>query len=84
MQDFNELIQGFQVADTEEITQPLTPDELDSERLEDEIKDAFTQHKAISNALATFLGFSAVGEGVLLFARWGLPGLATGTIGVSP
>ena len=81
MQDFNELIQGFQVADAEEITQTETPEEQDCDRLEEEIESAFTQHRTINNALATFLGFSAVGEGVLLFARWGLSGLATGTIG---
>ncbi|NEP56843.1 MAG: hypothetical protein F6K31_07425 [Symploca sp. SIO2G7] len=81
MQDFNELIQGFQVADTEETTQPETPEDQDCDRLEAEIESAFTQHRAISNALTTFLGFSAVGEGVLLFTRWGLPGLATGTVG---
>ncbi|NEP11618.1 MAG: hypothetical protein F6K14_15675 [Symploca sp. SIO2C1] len=80
MDDFNELIQGFQVADENE-RPPETSEELDNEHLEVEISAAFSQHRMINDALVTFLGFSAVGEGVLLFAQLGLPTLATGSIG---
>ncbi|NEP56800.1 MAG: hypothetical protein F6K31_07210 [Symploca sp. SIO2G7] len=80
MDDFNELIQGFQVRNENE-RPPETSEELDNERLSEEIEAAFSQHRLINDALVTFLGFSAVGEGVLLFARWGIPGLATATIG---
>ncbi|NES21902.1 MAG: hypothetical protein F6K41_24005 [Symploca sp. SIO3E6] len=80
MDDFNELIQGFQIADENECP-PETSEERDNERLEEEIAAAFSQHRMISSALVTFLGFSAVGESVLLFAQLGLPALATSSIG---
>ncbi len=73
--------QGFRLFDAQPQQQESTPEQKDLERLEDEIQGIFATRQLFNKALATFLGVVGSGTGIHLFARLGIPALASGTIG---
>jgi hypothetical protein len=72
--------QGFTFFDAHPQQQKPTPEEKDLERLEDEIQGIFASRQRLNQAIATFLGVVGSGTGIHLFARLGIPAIATGTI----
>ncbi len=72
--------QGFTFFDAHPKQQKPTPEEKDLERLEDEIQGIFASRQVLNKAIATFLGVVGSGTGIHLFARLGIPAIATGTI----
>ncbi len=58
-----------------------TPEDEDSERLEQSIREVFSSKKLLNKALATFLGVFAASGGVALLTSLGIGAIATGTLG---
>ncbi len=73
--------QGFTFFDAHPQQREATPEQKDLERLESEIQGIFASRQLLNKALATFLGVVSSGTGIHLFARLGIPAVATGTIG---
>ena len=57
------------------------PREIDTERLEEEIRGIYEGRKFLNRAIATFLGVAIASAGVNAMAKIGLPVIATGTLG---
>ncbi|MFN6569024.1 hypothetical protein [Dendronalium sp. ChiSLP03b] len=61
--------------------QKPTPEDEDSERLEQSIRDVFSNKQLLNKALATFLGVFAANAGVSLLTSLGIGAMASGTLG---
>jgi hypothetical protein len=73
--------QGFTFFDAQPQQGEPTPEDKDLQRLESEIQGIFSNRQLLNKALATFLWVAGSGTGIHLFARLGIPAIATGTIG---
>ena len=88
MNEMESLLSQFQ---TNEQSTPLiwgktpeqkpTPEDEDSERLEQSIRDVFSNKQLLNKALATFLGVFAANAGVSLLTSLGIGAMASGTLG---
>lgn len=58
-----------------------TPEDEDGERLEQSIREVFSNKQLLNKALATFLGVFAASSGVSLMTYLGIGALANGTLG---
>ncbi|MBD2255759.1 hypothetical protein [Nostoc parmelioides] len=58
-----------------------TPEDEDSERLEQSIRDVFSNKQLLNKALATFLGVFTANTGVSLLTSLGIGAIASGTLG---
>ncbi|MEJ1930390.1 hypothetical protein WDZ92_08910 [Nostoc sp. NIES-2111] len=58
-----------------------TPEDEDSERLEQSIRDVFNNKQLLNKALATFLGVFTANTGVSLLTSLGIGAIASGTLG---
>ncbi|MBW4564952.1 MAG: hypothetical protein KME32_28360 [Mojavia pulchra JT2-VF2] len=58
-----------------------TPEDDDSERLEQSIRDVFNNKQLLNKALATFLGVFTANTGVSLLTSLGIGAIASGTLG---
>jgi hypothetical protein len=88
MSNFEELLNGFATQQPDQWTfnpthsQPKqTPEDKDLQRLESEIQGIFLSRRLLNKALATFLAVVGSSAGIHLFARLGIPAIASGTIG---
>ncbi|MBH8577084.1 hypothetical protein I8752_29700 [Nostocaceae cyanobacterium CENA369] len=61
--------------------QQQTPESEDSERLEQSIREVFSNKQLLNKALATFLGVFAANAGVSLLTSLGIGAMASGTLG---
>jgi hypothetical protein len=57
------------------------PENEDSERLEQSIRDVFSNKQLLNKALATFLGVFTANAGVSLLTSLGIGAIASGTLG---
>jgi len=57
-----------------------TPEDEDSERLEESIREVFSNKQLLNKSLATFLGVFAASGGVNLMTYLGIGAMATGTL----
>ncbi|MHC5673109.1 hypothetical protein [Nostoc sp.] len=57
-----------------------TPEDEDSERLEESIREVFSNKQLLNKSLATFLGVFAASGGVNLLTYLGIGAMATGTL----
>ena len=73
--------QGFTFFDAQPKQQEPTPEEKDLQRLEGDIHSIFESRRLLNKAIATFLGVVGSSAGIHLFARLGIPAIASGTIG---
>jgi hypothetical protein len=73
--------QGFTFFDAQPQQQEPTPEEKDLQRLEGDIHSIFESRRLLNKAIATFLGVVGSSTGIHLFARLGIPAIASGTIG---
>ncbi|BAY42284.1 hypothetical protein NIES2111_66800 (plasmid) [Nostoc sp. NIES-2111] len=58
-----------------------TPEDEDGERLEQSIRDVFSNKQLLNKALATFLGVFTANTGVSLLTSLGIGAIASGTLG---
>lgn len=58
-----------------------TPESEDGERLEQSIRDVFSNKQLLNKALATFLGVFTANAGVSLLTTLGIGAIASGTLG---
>ena len=58
-----------------------TPESEDGERLEQSIRDVFSNKQLLNKALATFLGVFTANTGVSLLTTLGIGAIASGTLG---
>jgi hypothetical protein len=58
-----------------------TPESEDGERLEQSIRDVFSNKQLLNKALATFLGVFTANAGVSLLTTLGIGAMASGTLG---
>jgi hypothetical protein len=58
-----------------------TPEDEDNERLEESIREVFSNKQLLNKSLATFLGVFAASGGVNLLTYLGIGAMATGTLG---
>lgn len=93
MTNFDELLNSFQSQETAqqdsivdffnptpEQREP-TPEERDLERLEGDIREVFGARRFVNNVLAGLLGVIGSSAGIHLFARLGIPAIASSTLG---
>lgn len=92
MTNFDELLNSFQpqgnatespldfFTSTPE-PKPATPEDLDLERLEGDIREIFNSRRFVNHVLVGLLGVMGSTAGVHLFAKLGIPALATTTLG---
>lgn len=92
MTNFDELLSNFQpqgdvkenpldfFTGTPERQEP-TPEEHDLTRLENDIREIFNSRRLVNKVLAGLLGVIGSTAGVHLFAKLGIPTLATSTLG---
>ncbi len=73
--------QGFTFFDAQPKQQEPTPLEKDLQRLECDIHSIFLSRRLLNKAIATFCVVVGSSAGIHLFARLGIPALASGTIG---
>jgi hypothetical protein len=73
--------QGFTFFDAQPQQQELTPEEKDLQRLEGDIHSIFESRRLLNKAIATFCAVVGSSAGIHLFARLGIPAIASGTIG---
>jgi hypothetical protein len=88
MSNFEELLNGFATQQPDRWTfnpthsQPKqTPEDKDLQRLESEIHSIFESRRLLNKALATLFAVVGSSAGIHLFARLGIPAIASGTIG---
>lgn len=91
MTNFDELLNSFQPQNANENpldfftstpeTQEPTPEEKDLTRLENDIQEIFNSRRFANKVLAGLLGVIGSTAGVHLFAKLGIPALATTTLG---
>ena len=73
--------QGFTFFDAQPQQQEPTPEDKDLQRLEGDIHSIFESRRLLNKALATFCAVVGSSAGIHLFARLGIPAIASGTIG---
>jgi hypothetical protein len=73
--------QGFTFFDAQPQQQEPTPEEKDLQRLEGDIHSIFESRRLLNKAIATFCAVVGSSAGIHLFARLGIPAIASGTIG---
>jgi hypothetical protein len=73
--------QGFTFFDAQPKQQETTPEEKDLQRLEGDIHSIFESRRLLNKAIATFCAVVSSSAGIHLFARLGIPAIASGTIG---
>src|SRR4028119_1643376 len=73
--------QGFTFFDAQPQQREATPEEKDLQRLENDIHSIFESRRLLNKALATLFAVVGNSAGIHLFARLGIPDLASGTIG---
>jgi hypothetical protein len=73
--------QGFTFFDAQPKQQEPTPEEKDLQRLEGDIHSIFESRRLLNKAIATFSAVAGSSAGIHLFARLGIPALASGTLG---
>lgn len=90
MTNFDDLLSGFKTqkgAPTDLFSlnsteQPKeTPEDKDLDRLEQDIHEIFSSRRKLNKILVTLLGITGSTAGIHLFARLGIPALASGTLG---
>jgi hypothetical protein len=88
MSNFEELFNGFTTKQPDQWTfnpthsQPKqTPEDKDLQRLESEIQGIFLSRRLLNKAVATLFAVVGSSAGIHLFARLGIPAIASGTIG---
>jgi hypothetical protein len=90
MTNFDELLNSFQPQEASSNqgftffdAQPKepTPEEKDLQRLEGDIHSIFESRRLLNKAIATFCAVVGSSAGIHLFARLGIPAIASGTIG---
>ena len=88
MSNFEELLNGFATQQPDQWTfnptnsQPKeTPEDKDLQRLESDIHSIFESRRLLNKAIATFCAVVGSSTGIHLFARLGIPAIASGTIG---
>ncbi|MEJ6486148.1 hypothetical protein N0Y54_33635 [Nostoc punctiforme UO1] len=89
MNEIDSLLSQFQ--NTSEQSTPMlwgettsekpTPESEDGERLEQSIRDVFSNKQLLNKALATFLGVFTANAGVSLLTTLGIGAMASGTLG---
>lgn len=92
MTNFDELLSNFQpqgnanenpldfFTPTPESKTP-TPEDLDLERLEGDIREIFNTRRCVNHVLAGLLGVIGSSAGIHLFAKVGIPAIASTTLG---
>jgi hypothetical protein len=73
--------QGFTFFDAQPQQQEPTPEEKDLQRLEGDIHSIFLSRRLLNKAIATLTAVVGSSAGIHLFARLGIPAVASGTIG---
>jgi hypothetical protein len=73
--------QGFTFFDAHPQQRELTPEEKDLQRLEGDIHSIFESRRLFNKAIATFCAVVGSSACIHLFARLGIPALASGTLG---
>src|SRR4028119_1433641 len=73
--------QGFTFFDAQPQQQEPTPEEKDLQRLEGDIHSIFESRRLLNKAIATFCAVVGSSACIHLFARLGIPAIASGTIG---
>jgi hypothetical protein len=73
--------QGFTFFDAQPKQQEPTPEEKDLQRLESDIHSIFESRRLLNKAIATFCAVVGSSAGIHLFARLGIPAIASGTLG---
>jgi hypothetical protein len=73
--------QGFTFFDVQPKQQEPTPLEKDLQRLEGDIHSIFESRRLLNKAIATLFAVVSSSAGIHLFARLGIPAIASGTIG---
>ena len=73
--------QGFTFFDAQLKQQEPTPEEKDLQRLEGDIHSIFESRRLLNKAIATLTAVVGSSAGIHLFARLGIPAVASGTIG---
>jgi hypothetical protein len=73
--------QGFTFFDAQPQQQEPTPLEKDLQRLEGDIHSIFESRRLLNKAIATFCAVVGSSAGIHLFARLGIPAIASGTLG---
>jgi hypothetical protein len=88
MSNFEELFNGFTTKQPDQWTfnpthsQPKqTPEDKDLQRLESEIQGIFLSRRLLNKAVATLFAVVGSSAGIHLFARLGIPAIASSTIG---
>jgi len=92
MTNFDELLNNFQPQESSENPgftffdaqpkqQEPTPEEKDLQRLEGDIHSIFESRRLLNKALATLVAVVGSSAGIHLFARLGIPALASGPLG---
>jgi hypothetical protein len=66
---------------SEQQQEKLSPEDEDGERLEQSIRDVFSNKQLLNKALATFLGVFTANTGVSLLTSLGIGAIASGTLG---
>ena len=89
MNEIDSLLSQFQ--NTSEQSTPMlwgetteekpTPESEDGERLEQSLRDVFSNKQLLNKALATFLGVFTANAGVSLLTTLGIGAMASGTLG---
>jgi hypothetical protein len=73
--------QDFTFFDAQPKQQETTPLEKDLQRLEGDIHSIFESRRLLNKAIATLVAVVGSSAGIHLFARLGIPAIASGTIG---
>jgi hypothetical protein len=73
--------QGFTFFDAQPKQQEPTPEEKDLQRLEGDIHSIFESRRLLNKAIATLVAVVGSSAGIHLFARLGIPAIASGTLG---
>ena len=93
MTNFDELLNSFQSQETVQQDSVIdffnpvpeqrepTPEERDLDRLEGDIREIFGTRQFINKVLAGLLGVIGSSAGIHLFARLGIPAIASSTLG---
>ena len=73
--------QGFTFFDAHPQQRETTPEEKDLQRLEGDIHSIFESRQLLNKAIATLTAVVGSSAGIHLFARLGIPAVASGTLG---
>ena len=68
-------------AGIEEQPKQLEPEQLDNQRLEDELREVFANRKFLTHVLSALTGIAVIHGSVSIMAKVGLAAIATGTLG---